>query len=999
MLDMDPSVEEANHALYDDGAESDAVIHVESAAAGAGASASGMALDMTEEVKNEIERLSRHHAEQLEATQTSSAAVTPTGANSSAQGQNAGSGGAAANGASSVSAVYRWYDIEDGFGLKRREESSIAKCKLCRQQGKLERKACVRFSKSVTSNLWRHLKENHPEVYAKHASEKKTIQMHRLVGAKKRGRKKKVATPTTLGDTLDDREDKLLEIQEEEVEQSDSSLSQRRKYAKKAKRNQQQFFNEYQLSIGNGTTALQQTQQQASSKMAGINGAIAGSSALAMTTFSPDKVREALGYLCLYEMLPFELCSSHALRNLMAECSGGLAGYADETNSMAMFGKEIALAYAKKLAGETKARVLIQTKMADFAHLMISEWRASNFEGDASHTDDGNERTFLALFAVGLDQDFHAYRRCLHVLSVGDAQDTSIAMEIAADEDLKKAVERVVPCKYMPQVLAIEPRSQSYQSFCNEHKLDFLESVSTLLQNIMFATINEISVTESFHLGTSLLSVADGTTPVGVRNRRLDTAEFIEIPTVSVTGADGFYELLEPETSSSILEELPTSLTGHTHRDLMNKVLYLLAHMKQSRKTRRVLQKITMEELGMDSATYERIFISGLRETVISISSIYYVLSLVFEMMPTLTRYFSLHKDGPSDFSKLIQLTSLSAYEWSRIAYLKTILKPFAEAAAKLDAEKYVVSSLLIPSIYTLLEKLRDTHPTHQNVAFADDGHTILGFTKKTSTNGSDDGSSSMEPETFPEDIVALKDLAFANLTASFGYLFLSPEVDWSLPKRQTFNLLWSATLLDPRTRPFIIKGPLSQMEFWELVKVEAANIAGTKMKDKENSNDLSETAIALDDDQSALDENGASKNGGDLWDDLQANLTSCAQEEMLSSKSSLEIAKSSNLLEVEVSFFQEENRISLRANPLEWWQNVRIKYPFLARLARYVLSIPGNVKVKDNPVAMGCGLAARAPRQMSMSDLCELLCASMNLRTEKNPLYEASTKPMWSTV
>ncbi|KAJ8518491.1 hypothetical protein ON010_g18203 [Phytophthora cinnamomi] len=170
-------------------------------------------------------------------------------------------------------------------------------------------------------------------------------------------------------------------------------------------------------------------------------------------------------------------------------------------------------------------------------------------------------------------------------------------------------------------------------------------------------------------------------------------------------------------------------------------------------------------------------------------------------------------------------------------------------------------------------------------------------------------------------------------------------------------------------------------------------------MKDKENGNDLGDSAISLDDD-SHLDGSGVEKNT-DLWDDLQANLASCAQEEMLlsSAKSSLEIAKSSNLLEVEVSFFQEEGRIVLRANPLEWWQNVRMKYPFLARLARYVLCIPCTVKVDDNPVLCDGGLVKRGPSQMSTTDLCDLLAASMNLRTEKNSHFEAASKQMWSTV
>lgn len=172
---------------------------------------------------------------------------------------------------------------------------------------------------------------------------------------------------------------------------------------------------------------------------------------------------------------------------------------------------------------------------------------------------------------------------------------------------------------------------------------------------------------------------------------------------------------------------------------------------------------------------------------------------------------------------------------------------------------------------------------------------------------------------------------------------------------------------------------------------MEAANIAD--VKDKENGMDSRENGIAFDDINEQLNERGKSKET-DLWDDLQANLASCAQEEMLlsSTTSSLEPIKSNTLLQVEVSSFQEEGRIALRANPLEWWQTIRMKYPFLARLARYVLSIPCNVKVDDNPVQCDEHFVKRGLSQMSMKDLCELLTASINLRSEKNSHFKSAS-------
>jgi hypothetical protein len=894
---------------------------------------------------------------------------------------------AKAGGSSNISAVYRWYEVEESFGAKKREESSIAKCKLCRQQGKLERKTCVRFSKSVTSNLWRHLKENHPDVYEKHAGEKKSVQMHRVMGVKKRGRKKKVvaaaaalAAVTTQVSAVGVEDTAVAAMPQSQTEECQSETS---TPAKKAKRGEH-HTHQYPLSS---------TQHRAAGRHAtGVSGAgLPGN-------FNPEKVREAMGYLCLYEMLPFELCSSHAFRNLLVECSGGVGGYVDDSNSFALIAKEIALGYAKKMAAEVKVRTVMQMKMTDFSHLMVSEWRSTDHSSggepmapatvpstEYSTPRSGHEMVFIALFAVGLDQEFNPFRRCLHVTPIGSCragQGHSIAAKLVDDKELKKAMHRVSPCRYMPEILAVEPPSSEYRSFCADHKLLFLESVPAVLQNIMVATINGVNISGSYCLGSNALTSTGGAESVGFRNRRLDKGEYVESSSAGVaagSSSDAYYGLAAVEVTSSIIEELPTSLTGHTYRDLMNKVMYLLAHFKQSPTSRSVLRALAVEQCSMSADSYEQLFVDRLRGMAISVGGIYSVLSLVGNMSVPLKKYFLLHKDSESDLSKLIQLSSLSRYEWSRVRYLTVILKPFAEATTKLDSEQYVVSSLIVPSVFTLLEKLRDSQPTSSGFSGEKEGDT-------DSTEG------------FPEDIEALRDLAFANLSACFGHLFSAAEPCWSVEKRQTFNLLWAATILDPRTRSFIIKGSLPQETFWEIVKAEAANIAGTKVHGKENGNDLGDSA--LEEDISHLGGTGAGKTT-DLWDDLQANLASCAQEEMLlsSTKSSLEITKSSNLLEVEVSFFQEEGRIALRANPLEWWQSMRMKYPFLARLARYVLSIPCKVKVDDNPVLRDGGLVKCGPSQMSMADLCDLLAASMNLRTEKNAHFEAASKRMWSTV
>ncbi|KAE9354370.1 hypothetical protein PF008_g4556 [Phytophthora fragariae] len=335
----------------------------------------------------------RPAAELIAATDAASAAATSSSSSQSAATAVAASAGARpkAAGSSNVSAVYRWYEVEESFGAKKREESSIAKCKLCRQQGKLERKTCVRFSKSVTSNLWRHLKENHPDVYVKHAGEKKRVQMHRVMGVKKRGRKKKVVqTPATAAAAVSD--DAAAVTVEQDVAkvqtlaEGGGAQSITAPVKKKAKRGEHHthLFTDY--SLGTMSSALHQQHQAASRPTVVAGRSATGVSSVAVAgNFNPEKVREALGYLCLYEMLPFELCSSHAFRNLMVECSGGEGGYVDDSNSFAMFAKEIACGYAKKMAAEVKnlrrpqVIVLLAVTMKwSSLHCLRSDWIKSS---------------------------------------------------------------------------------------------------------------------------------------------------------------------------------------------------------------------------------------------------------------------------------------------------------------------------------------------------------------------------------------------------------------------------------------------------------------------------------------------------------------------------------------------------------------------------------------------------------------------------------------------
>jgi hypothetical protein len=378
----------------------------------------------------------------------------------------------------------------------------------------------------------------------------------------------------------------------------------------------------------------------------------------------------------------------------------------------------------------------------------------------------------------------------------------------------------------------------------------------------------------------------------------------------------------------------------------------------------------------------------ALGNTILSLSSISKVISLFLQVKPAIERYFLLQQTLSGEFVKTVRVASLSNAEWGLLESLKNIFKPFADATSKLRSEKYCSSSLIIPSVFTLLEKLRPGT------------------------------RSEMQENTFKAS-KELKSLAFRNLSSAFGYFFESPSSDWDENKNQTFLFFWSATLLDPRTRPFAVKGPLSQNEFWEMVKLQAATLAGGIKQQNQveadhqeavNSNGRADvTTHNLENSDTAEIE-----KTGDLWDDLQANLTSCAQEEMLlSSSKTLEMTKSHNLLEVEVTFFQEESYVSLRANPLEWWRGMKLKYPWLSRLARVVLFIPVETIIENNPVTRDCGLLKRAQGLLKERELADFLCASMNYRiqqiqaeAEESTAVSTgtageteSTKQVWSTV
>ncbi|GLE01557.1 hypothetical protein PINS_up010387 [Pythium insidiosum] len=903
---------------------------------------------------------------------TTSTPTTPTQTPTNANGSNS----------SNVSAVYRWYDIEATLTIKRREESAIARCRLCRQQGRQERKASVRFSKSVTSNLWRHLKENHPEVYAACASEKKKIQMHKLVSERKRARDRSdvasagdssaastsatsttVATTTTTATTTvattsgaHDESDKLLDVE--------ADTERRRPPTKRARRTtpSNATTTVVAAAVPHAASAATPPEMFFHEQYVALNASLASAHNAEKSRVQPvnaDRIREAAAFLSLYEMVPIELCSSLAFRNLLNECHASAALMDDASLLASVFGKQAVLQQAKRMVSDIHSRTQLPLKsMTDGVHLVVQP--VSLKRAGVVHDTD----SFLALFGLGLDAEFNPFYRCLCVTPTPSYRPS----EATISTELVNVLKHIT---YNEQSANVVVTASSHRGVVKQllggelSTLLFADSITDVLSDVMVSTILDGAPSRLFVFG------ADAA-PEDVAALK----PFFQVfdPDSATVQADISSHVVELETPSAILLELPNVLTGHTIRDMLLKILHLMAHIKQSRSTRAVLRRIMVEEFRMDEDAYNQVFESGPASITVSIYSIHDVLACSIKMMPTLQRYFEWHKDQPSDFSKLMQLASLSPYEWERVVYLSSLVKPFSVAVTKLQDEQYFISSLVIPSVYTLLEKLRDISsiPTSRD---------------------------SMD---LPEDMVAMKNNAYARLSSSFGYLFRSPDAEWSENQRRTFNLLWAATLLDPRTRPFIIKGPLDQVYFWDLIKAEAARLAGA-LKDTmdEDKTDLIAHETSLDDEDA--EKSGHHHDGagsGDLWDDLQANLASCAQEEMLgASKSALEMTKSNNLIEVEVSFFQEEGSMSLQGNPLEWWQSMRIKYPYLARLARHVLSIPGHGHRGEDLLPADAGLYRNLTPQLSAGELTQFICATLNLTVDKIQPSEAPPRQLWSTV
>nr|CCA23264.1 conserved hypothetical protein [Albugo laibachii Nc14] len=856
-----------------------------------------------------------------------------------------------------VSAVYKWYEIDSDFHTKRREESHTAHCKLCKQQGKQLRKSVVRFSKSVTSNLWRHLKENHPEVYAKHAKEKKTIQMHRIVSAKRNRRKRKT-------DNKD--EQNVFDLESESNCNSNSVLVEAERNngsgIKRMKGNDhglhpRNLYHDYATTLASSDS----------------NGILKDSNHVNRLPTSGDsplfhsqahldhlgRISEAITRFCLCEMVPLNVIRASSFCDMLVEClapqitcTTEIFSTIDDRNSSFLTCLQQNLyQHIAEYSRKINEQATLDCKLNKVVHLVLTECPfGGNSKKDRYHTED----SFLALFAIGLDQNFILFRRCVRVLQlhnvkgIKSANGSNHAAEHAASEIIT-AVDQMnlASDNACPQLLFanLQTQSEVVKSLCKNEHVTLVSTITSALQRTVLMSLYGLTYDEEEYerrCDEGLMFLV----PFHDVEYRFDTSEHTDhFPGIGSVGD---------------AKHANNTMNGEVLK-LTKKLIKLLTEIQSCTEARVHLGNVA-------SVDVKHILNHKIDDVAPTLENLPQIAVIITKLAPSIMEsdpvLKSLFRDSKTE--KAVMDWCLSEQEWSLTFYLNSILKPFHDSVMKMKAEKFVVSSLLIPTIYTIIEKV-------ENVELVKVEWMALGSSHTNSF-----------PEEFVSELIAFKDLLNRNLRNMFGFFFRVPTVEWSSMRRHSFNTFWVATLLDPRTRPFIVKGPLPAHEFWDLVKTQATDLVLT-LKAKANDGDMLMTItenqssevddISQDQDTHQRESkphreiSGASvmeDNDPDtlkslmdgMWDDaLQATLTTrdegtlgtgVSKSSNGQNPSSIEIAKSSNLLEVEISYYKEVNYLSLRDNPLAMWGQMRWEYPLLAKLARYVLSIPNDCTLGD---------------------------------------------------
>ncbi|CCI44289.1 unnamed protein product [Albugo candida] len=919
--------------------------------------------------------------------------------NYSADSNNNGSNG-------TVSAVYKWYEIDSDFHTKRREESHTAHCKLCKQQGKLLRKSVVRFSKSVTSNLWRHLKENHPEVYAKHAREKKTIQMHRIVNAKRSRKKRKTESRNDLHvfDLDNDANGDTSGLVDADLANGSST---RRVKGHEHDLRLRSLYHDYAATLvsADPNTILKDLTHM--NRLPNTADSISLHSHAHLNQLG--KIREAVGRFCLHERVPLNVLRGSSFRDMLVECmapqitcTDEIYSTIDDRNSRYItalqqnFYENIA-----ELSRKINDQAMIDSQLNKILHLVLTECTFANYSetNTPSHSND----SFLALFATGLDQSFNLFRRCLRVTQLHSIREGNIMDENGHDtehvvSEMITAVDHINLASdgTCPQLLFknVQAQSEVAKILCKNQHVTLVSTITSALQNTVIMSLNGVTYEEEQN------------------ERSFDGNPLFPVPFFN---AECQHSASQKRDQVCDLGSAGTSKAKLTK--LVKKLFYLFEQIQCCAEARNYLRNEA-------SAEVEHILshkISMVAPTVENLPQIVVILTRlaprIMNSEKTLENIFKV-----SEVENDVMDWFFSEKDWSSTFYLHSILKPFHDSVMKMKAEKFVVSSLLIPTIYTIIEKVESLKLDSVKWVADESFH-----------------------RTFPDkdllsEIAAFKDLLNQNLRNMFGFFFKVPSVDWSSMRRHSFDLFWVATLLDPRTRPFIVKGPIPAHEFWDLVKTQATDLV-LALKAKTSEGDMLMTItdthcsegedISQDQDshqkKAKLNRGIPSASGMEdrdpdslkslmdgMWDDaLQATLTThedgtlgtgASKNTNGQHPSSIEVAKSNNLLEVEISYYKEENYLSLKENPLAMWAQMRVEYPLLATLARYVLSIPNDCTLEDilshdsgtdsirtanmcTPFSLyqwRDSLAKDSTDQvgiMDTNDFEQFLCASINLR------------------
>ena len=254
-------------------------------------------------------------------------------------------------------------------------------------------------------------------------------------------------------------------------------------------------------------------------------------------------------------------------------------------------------------------------------------------------------------------------------------------------------------------------------------------------------------------------------------------------------------------------------------------------------------------------------------------------------------------KDG-----KRLKEIDLESNEWNTIKELLNILGPFAEATQYLSSSKYVSVSFVYPIIYDLKKRFKpfvtvtDTNLNTKNDAFEDNIVPEDDSEEIIETNISQRHIKVKYPQNCSGLIQKIK-----------GSLYNALDHYWKVNEMEVMI----ATILDPRTK-----------------KMEFGNDSNLYEQTKEELT-YRYSFIKLENNKNLDDEQVESSTS-------QANLNQTYKQNYISTLFKKNVTDN----EEELETYFNASQIDWDANPFEWWNIYKSKFPILLKLAQKYLCI-----------------------------------------------------------